>query len=58
LSSQQSLSGPPIYALFDNFVLSPVPEPESWAMMASGLGMLGFLLRRRTAAANRTLAKT
>lgn len=38
----------------DQFYLSsltavPVPEPESWAMMLAGLGVVGFMLRRRTA---------
>ena len=28
-------------------VVTPVPEPESYAMMLAGLGGLGFLLRRR-----------
>jgi hypothetical protein len=28
-------------------VLTPVPEPETYAMMLAGLGALGFLARRR-----------
>ena len=27
----------------------PVPEPETWAMMLAGLGMVGYALRRRNA---------
>ena len=27
--------------------LSPVPEPETYAMMLAGLGMVGFAARRR-----------
>lgn len=27
--------------------ITPVPEPESYAMMLAGLGAVGFLLRRR-----------
>ena len=27
--------------------LAPVPEPETYAMMLAGLGMLGFMARRR-----------
>nr|WP_166870313.1 FxDxF family PEP-CTERM protein [Massilia mucilaginosa] len=32
-------------------VLSPVPEPETYAMMLAGLGLLGFCARRRARAA-------
>jgi hypothetical protein len=28
--------------------LAPVPEPESWALMLSGLGLMGFVVRRRS----------
>ncbi|RPJ44675.1 MAG: PEP-CTERM sorting domain-containing protein [Betaproteobacteria bacterium] len=27
--------------------LAPVPEPEIYAMMAAGLGLMGFVARRR-----------
>jgi hypothetical protein len=27
--------------------VSPVPEPQTYAMMLAGLGLLGFRLRRR-----------
>ena len=30
-------------------VTTPVPEPETWAMMGAGLAMLGRLMRRRRA---------
>ncbi|KDB53469.1 hypothetical protein X805_09240 [Sphaerotilus natans subsp. natans DSM 6575] len=36
----------------DNVAISaPVPEPETYAMMLAGLGALGFMSRRRKAAA-------
>jgi hypothetical protein len=28
--------------------LAPVPEPETWAMLLAGLGLVGFAARRRT----------
>lgn len=31
------------------YTLAPVPEPETWAMLLSGLGLLGFRARRRKA---------
>jgi len=30
-----------------NVVMAPVPEPESYAMFMAGLGMIGFIARRR-----------
>ena len=35
------------YAGDFNLTLAPVPEPETYAMMLAGLGILGFLARRR-----------
>lgn len=31
----------------DNFVQSPVPEPETWALMLGGMLLMGSLARRR-----------
>jgi hypothetical protein len=28
-------------------ILTPVPEPETWAMMVAGFGMMGLMVRRR-----------
>lgn len=36
------------------FLTSAVPEPEAWAMMIGGLGVIGFASRRRRAIANVT----
>ena len=33
------------------FLLTPVPEPETYAMMLAGLSMLGFMRRRKTVSA-------
>ncbi len=35
------------YQLYSN--VSPVPEPETYAMLLAGLGLIGFSLRRRQA---------
>jgi len=35
------------WAVRDGDVTAPVPEPESYAMMLAGLGILGFMARRR-----------
>lgn len=34
-------------ALKDASILAAVPEPETYAMMAAGLGLIGFISRRR-----------
>ena len=36
-----------VYAIGASAVAVPVPEPETYAMMLSGLGLLGFIGRRR-----------
>jgi hypothetical protein len=33
-----------------NVTAVPVPEPETWAMLVAGLGLVGLQLRRRTKA--------
>jgi hypothetical protein len=30
-----------------SFAIAPVPEPETWAMMLLGLGVVGYAARRR-----------
>jgi hypothetical protein len=35
-------------AYFFNASAAPVPEPETWAMLVAGLGLVGLQLRRRT----------
>lgn len=34
-----------------SFALAPVPEPETWAMLLAGMGIMGVVARRRRAAA-------
>jgi hypothetical protein len=31
----------------DSIVFAPVPEPETWAMLLAGLGLVGWMARRR-----------
>ena len=33
--------------LIDDIILSPVPEPETYVMLLAGLGLIGFMARRR-----------
>lgn len=35
------------YGLSTRFLTTPIPEPETWAMMASGLLLLGAVARKR-----------
>ena len=45
------VSAPTDGSYLDNTsVMAAVPEPESYAMMLLGLGLLGFMARRKTAA--------
>jgi len=45
-------SGAPPFMLLDGVSLvSAVPEPSTWGMLLGGLGLLGFVARRRKAAA-------
>jgi hypothetical protein len=36
-----------MYHQFDNINVAAVPEPETYAMVLTGLGLLGFMARRR-----------
>lgn len=55
LSASASYSGPSLYTLTkltnadyqDLVVASPVPEPQTWALLLAGLGAVGLRARRR-----------
>jgi len=39
--------------LLDNVVLADsIPEPETWALMLAGMGLVGFIARRRRGASS------
>ena len=40
-------SASPETAILDNVRIAAIPEPETYAMMLAGLGLLGFIARRR-----------
>ena|GEM_PF-7096161 len=41
------------YVQMDRFAISAVPEPQSWLLLAGGVGLLALRLRRRNAVAHR-----
>lgn len=45
----QGSPGAPPFLLLDNVSLAAVPEPSTWAMMLGGIGLMGFVARRRAA---------
>jgi hypothetical protein len=49
LLSFRDVSAGQASAIIDNIVLTAIPEPETYALIASGLGFLGWIARRRTA---------
>lgn len=48
--SFENLGGDNVGLLLDNVSVSAVPEPETYAMLLAGLGILGFMLRRKASA--------
>jgi hypothetical protein len=44
-------NAPTTAVFFDGLTVTPVPEPETYAMLLAGLGLLGFRVRRRQPAA-------
>lgn len=49
LISKLTFSNNPTINAFEtaNYSITPVPEPETYALMLGGLGLLGFIARRR-----------
>jgi hypothetical protein len=43
----EELRTPLNFTLYGDAGVAPVPEPETYAMMLAGLGLLGFMARRR-----------
>ena len=48
-NSYAPLTGDLLYAADGNLILTAVPEPESYAMLLAGLGLIGAIARRRAA---------
>lgn len=42
-------TGPLSYVFYDGLAVTPVPEPETYAMLLAGLGLLALVARRRKA---------
>ena len=40
-------NGPAAYSISASATALPVPEPETYALMAAGLGVIGFVASRR-----------
>lgn len=54
LNNDRQIVGTGVYNVFvpsssEAFLLSPVPEPEIYTMLLAGLGLIGFMIRRRAA---------
>ncbi len=49
LVSVQPVAGGFIWPTAENLVLAAVPEPETYALLLAGLGIVGFMARRRRA---------
>ena len=50
----QELTNPDVmsrYGLSGSLAVSAVPEPETWAMLLAGFGLIGAMARRRRSAA-------
>ena len=45
--SSYALDNLQVASSFDGSAMGPVPEPESYAMFMAGLGVMGFIARRR-----------
>ena len=52
LHAYKTAVGDPVMAAYT----APVPEPETWAMLLAGLGLVGLMARRRTPASSQAAA--
>ena len=48
--AQYRMAGSTDFVTFSSATLAPVPEPETYAMLLAGLGVMGAIARRRNAA--------
>ena len=39
--------GPESFLVYNLAAVNPIPEPETYALLLAGLGVLGFVARRR-----------
>ncbi len=48
VNNTSQANGKPTWGAQDVAVFAPIPEPDTYVMMLAGLGLIGFITRRRT----------